>query len=231
LISCPIVNIRKVPRSVSLTTNRCDSAENNLQIIDNHPTDGVKKEFGVCVKQLTYPNRDFIVRFIEWVHMLRILGNTKVHFYNRMVHPELIKVVDYFESKDLVDMKPFLEPSCLSNDQLASHDTMVIEHSVINDCFYRTKNLYKYLAILDPDEVIIPLNENDRSWQNLFKRFNQSYDIYRQNMIFYPNIEKEPIEGIPKENYILQHVQVSVILIKRLYDVIFLTNIYRKLKK
>jgi Glycosyltransferase family 92 len=212
LISCPIVDIRKVPRSVSLTTNRCDNAENNLQIIDNHPTDGVKKEFGVCVKQLTYPNRDFIVRFIEWVHMLRILGNTKVHFYNRMIHPELVKVVKYLEQQNLVDMKPFLEPSSLSNRMLRTLPTLILEAAVINDCFYRTKNLYKYLAILDPDEVIIPINESNRSWHDLLQNVPPSYDVYFQRLITYHNTESKPIEGIPDYLYMLRHVHVTQLL-------------------
>jgi Glycosyltransferase family 92 len=213
LISCPIDLSGKRPVSVSLTSSRCDNAENNLQIIDNQPIDGVKKKFGVCVKQLMYPGRDFIVRFIEWVNLLKILGNTKVHFYNRFLHPEFINVVEYLESQGLVEMKPFLEPSCLTNHMLRILPTIILEHAVINDCFYRTKNLYKYIAVLDPDEVIMPLDESDRSWHDLFQRFNNSYDVFRQNMIFYPSLGESFIEGIPQHNYMLQHVQVSEILI------------------
>lgn len=208
MISCPVELDGKLPRSVSLTLNRCDNAENNLQIIDNQPPDGVKKEFGVCVKQLTYPNRDFIIRFIEWLHLLRILGAEKVHFYNRFVHQEMMKVIEYFEAKGLVEMKPFLEPSDLSNQYLTSFPTKILENAVVNDCFYRTKNLYKYIAVFDPDEVIMPLNESHKSWHDLIQSVGSSQDIYTNRMIFYPNLEEPAIDGIPKFLYILQHVKV-----------------------
>ena len=193
---------------MSLTLNPCDNAENNLKIIDNQPADGVKKEFGVCVKQLTYPHRDFIIRFIEWVHMLRILGNSKVHVYVRFFHPEMMKIIKHFELLGLVETYDFLEPACMSNDQLGTQNTMALEHAILNDCFYKVKNLYTYVAILDPDEIIMPANENDHSWQDLFKSFNQSFDIYPSRMIFYPEFEEMLIDGVPSYFYMLTHVQV-----------------------
>lgn len=209
MISCPILFNGTVPTSVSLTLNRCDDAENNLKIIDNQPDDGVKKEFGVCVKQLTFPNRDFVVRFIEWVHMLNILGASKIHFYNRFVHPDLVKICSYFEDQGLVDMQPFLEPSSMSNQVSRTASSMVLEASVINDCFYRTKNLYKYIAILDPDEVIMPLNDSHKSWHDLIENSPPNQDIYTQRMITFMNTSQKLIEEIPKYFYMLQHVEVS----------------------
>jgi Glycosyltransferase family 92 len=189
--------------------NRCDNAENKLKIIDVKPIDGVKKEFGVCVKQLTYPNRDFVVRFIEWVHMMKILGADKIFFYNRFVHHELMKVVEYFESRGLVDMKPFLEPSGISNVILRKVESFVLEASMVNDCFYRTKNLYQHIAILDPDEVILPHNESVYTWRDLLKSAKPFFDVYNQRMVTYPKTDQKLVEGIPEYNYLLQHVQVS----------------------
>lgn len=199
----------KTPRSVSLVLNRCDNAENNLKIIDNQPRGGVKKEFGVCVKQLTYPNREFIIRFIEWIQMCKILGAEKIHFYNRLVHPELIKIVEYFENQDLVEMLPFLEPTGVSNEYLRTISSFVLEAAVINDCFYRVKNLYKYIAILDPDEMIMPVNESHRSWHDLLQSVPPSYDFYASRMITFPHLDQKPFEGVPQTTYMLYHVEVS----------------------
>jgi hypothetical protein len=207
LISCPLTDL--APRLVSLTEKPCDTANNSLKVIDNKPVDGVKREFGVCVKQLTYPSRDFIVRFIEWIEILRILGNTKVHFYNRLLHQEIIDVVKYYEKKDLVEMFDFLEPSGMSNQFSRSPETMALEHAILNDCFYRVKNLYKYVLIIDTDEVIVPSNETDRSWMDLFKRFNSSYDVYPSRMMTFSPLEERKVEGVPSYLYMLTHVEVG----------------------
>jgi hypothetical protein len=54
-----------MPISVSLTPNMCDNAENKLQIIDKRPLDGVKKNFGICSKTLTFDDRAYVIRLIE----------------------------------------------------------------------------------------------------------------------------------------------------------------------
>ena len=207
MITCPVTG--NIPLSVSLTLNPCDYAENNLKIIDNQPVDGVKKEFGVCVKQLTYPEQEFSIKFIEWVHMLQILGNSKIHFYNRFLHPETLKAVKYFEGLDLIEMFDFIEPSELPNEILRTLDSFILEAAVVNDCFYRVKNLYKFVAILDPDEFIMPLNLCHRSWHDLIKSQSPSYHVYSGRMITFPPMNQAPYEDIPKFNYMLQNVQVN----------------------
>jgi Glycosyltransferase family 92 len=101
----------KIPISVSLVPKPCDAAENNLKVIDNQPPNGSKKYFGVCSKQMNYQDKNFAIRLIEWIHLLRILGVEKVHAYNRFVHPDTIKVFKYFEEKDWLEIQPFLEIS------------------------------------------------------------------------------------------------------------------------
>jgi hypothetical protein len=210
LINCPVTS--EIPQSVSLTVNPCDHAENNLYIINNQPPDGVKKEFGVCVKQLTYPYRDFAIRFIEWIEMLRILGNTKVHFYNRFLHPETMKIVRYYENLGLLEAFDFLEPSALSNSHLKHPNSFSLEGAIVNDCFYRVKNLYKYVVIIDPDEVLMPLNESHRTWHELIASQptqHELVDVFNAWMITFPPTGSKFFEDIPTYHYMLQNVQVT----------------------
>lgn len=79
-----------------------------MQIINNQPFDGIKKEIGVCVKQFTLEKRNSAFRVIE-VHILRILGADKFFLYYRYIHSDLFRVVHYMKEKDFVNWL-FLEP-------------------------------------------------------------------------------------------------------------------------
>ena len=71
----------------------------------------------VCIKYLFVNNRSGIVRFIEWVQLLRILGVDKIPLYNRHVHPEFFKILLYFQEKDYIELFDFLEPSELKTNK------------------------------------------------------------------------------------------------------------------
>ena len=87
-------------------------ATNNLRVIYNKlPEDERdKKEFAVCVKGLDFPNDDLSVRLIEWIELLHILGADKIFFYNLEVHPNVTKVLNYYEDKNYIDLTPISLP-------------------------------------------------------------------------------------------------------------------------
>lgn len=209
---CPLANVTSRPTSVSLVLKRCENAENNLEIINNQPPDGVKKKFGVCTKQMNYQDREIAVRLIEWVHILRILGVDKIHGYNRHVHPNMFKAMNYFEEKGFAEFKPFLEP----------HDivfkprqwlTRTIEKNLLNDCFYRNKNIYEFIAVLDLDEVIMPVKETDRNWNDLLGNFKnkEQKDYFFFSYAFFENkTSKIKDESVPSHFYMLHHTEVKI---------------------
>ena len=108
----PKSHLKQVPLSVSIVENICDRATNNLRVIYNKlPEDERdKKEFAVCVKGLDFPNDDLSVRLIEWIELLHILGADKIFFYNLEVHPNVTKVLNYYEDKSYVDLTPISLP-------------------------------------------------------------------------------------------------------------------------
>ena len=114
LMACrlPKSHWNQVPLSVSIVENICDKATNNLRVIYNKlPEDERdKKEFAVCVKGLDFPNDDLSVRLIEWIELLHILGADKIFFYNLEVHPNVTKVLNYYEDKSYVDLTPISLP-------------------------------------------------------------------------------------------------------------------------
>ena len=209
LIECPFEGL--TPISVSLVEDACDHAENNVNILDIQPTDGVKKRFGVCSKRVRFEDRNFAIRFIEWMHMMRILGAEKVHFFYDYVHPDMFKIIQYFEEKGLLQTWQFLNPSGIKSSNMRDWQGFLLEVTVLTDCFYQVKNLYDYVAILDFDELIMPLMEEDMTWEDIIKRVDaQDYiDAYVSQNVYYPDTSKNSIETIPNYMHMLQHVQRS----------------------
>lgn len=196
---------------MSLTTEACDKAENRLKIIDNQPVDGVKKMFGVCVKQIYFPDRFFGFRFIEWVHMTRLLGADKIYLRNRFVHPDIYEVIKYFEETGYIENQPFLEPTGLP-DEKRSRSGRSLEVAILNDCFYSNKNLYEFIVIIDTDEVIMPMNEEDRSWFDVFDKIrleDKSIDSYISHSRLVPEVLERFNPEFPEYHHILQYNMVG----------------------
>lgn len=210
LIECPFTGL--VPTSVSLVEFPCDNATNNLKILNILPVDGIKKRFGICSKQAKFENRDFAIRFIEWVHMLRVLGAEKVHFPYDVVHPDIMKVINYFEEKGFVEAWKYLNPAAFTGTNVTGWQRRQLQVIVQTDCFYKVKNLYDFVAFLDMDEVIIPTMDEDLTWEDMLKRTNLSdpKDAYISRNLYYPEVGAKAIEGIPSFMYMLQHVERSV---------------------
>lgn len=156
------------------------------------------------------------MRFIEWVHLLKILGADKIYLRNKHVHKDFFSIMNYFEEKNLVDVQPFLEPSGILNVNLDSIQTYMLEQNVLNDCFYRVRNLYEYIVFLDIDEVIMPTMKTDHNWSDLMtsflstmKRFKIPRDAFYAYHVYFPFTKTEPVHEIPNYYYMLLQTQRS----------------------
>jgi hypothetical protein len=143
LLTCPIDFSKRVPVAVSLTQKPCDKAENKLMVINNQPIDGVKKTFGVCSKFLFFEDRKQVIRFIEWVEMLRILGVEKITMFNHHVHAEHFEILNYYKEQGILDFHYYLEPTGLpdGNNNYKLRQREMIETLLLTDCFFRNRNL------------------------------------------------------------------------------------------
>ena len=114
MLACqlPKSHWEQVPLSVSVVENVCDTATNNLKVRYNKLPEGEtkKQNFAVCVKGLDFPTEDLSVRLIEWFELLHLLGANKIFLYNLEVHPNVTKVLNYYEEKGYVDVTPISLP-------------------------------------------------------------------------------------------------------------------------
>lgn len=226
LIACQIPKPFKglVPASVSIVENKCDTATNNLRVLYNRPEDDKKKGFAVCVKGLDFLYDDLSVRLIEWIELLNILGADKIFFYNLQVHPNISKVLDYYEAEGKIHVTPLTLPGGQPNVPgfqhlyLSKKTNHKRQNELIpyNDCLYKNMYRYEFIALLDIDEVIMPKND-DMTWHDLMRRVlpkglkikNETYPSYNvRNVYFFDswNHEHGWKRDIPKYMHMLQHV-------------------------
>lgn len=125
----------------------------------------------------------------------------------------LRKVLDYYEENEIIEVFPFLEPSGVSTSQMHSYQDILLQMNILNDCFYRVRNVYELLVIIDTDEVIVPVRENDKTWDDMLTNVDMTDEFtcsYQSQNVYYPETGAEFYSDIPKHNYMLQHVQRSV---------------------
>lgn len=230
LISCPVPTVEKVaksvPASVSLVGKKCDKPTNNLHVVNQRPS--YKQDFAVCVKGLDFLYEDISVRLVEWIEILNILGAKKIFLYELEIHPNISKVLAYYKKRGIVELTPITLPGNQPN--LPGFRHLYLKSKLVhkrqnelipyNDCLYKNLYTYEHLALLDIDEVIMPLKHEtwkDLMWEILRAALHEknytraSYNF--RNVYFLDDLQdgeemthNAHEEGIPRYLHMLQHV-------------------------
>uniref|UniRef100_A0A2R5LM60 Glycosyltransferase family 92 protein n=1 Tax=Ornithodoros turicata TaxID=34597 RepID=A0A2R5LM60_9ACAR len=220
-----INNKQRPPSSVSLVEKQCDKPMNNIRVVNQRPA--VRQDFAVCVKGLDFLKADLSVRLVEWIELLGILGAKKIFMYELEIHPNISKVLRYYQDRGLVDLTPITLPGGQPNTPGLRHNflKMKLTHKrqneliPYNDCLYRNLYSYNYIILLDIDEVIMPVEHT--SWKELMdavvplalkeKNYTRaSYNV--RNVYFLDDMltgdDKHEVheKGIPGYMHMLQHV-------------------------
>ncbi|XP_066959546.1 uncharacterized protein [Macrobrachium rosenbergii] len=229
MLSCQVPASFKhdVPQAVSVVERPCDMAKTILKVFNNLPQSGHKEGFAVCVKGISIPFIDFSVRLVEWLELLFILGASKVMLYDHDMHPNVSKVLSYYEKQGRVEVIKLplagRQPNVfgLLNKYLKSigFGKAYQETLPYNDCFMRNINRYKYINVVDIDEVILP--KNSSSWKTLMdvlvpKALNESQeltpsDYVMRHVYFFDDMghANETVPNVPRYMHMLQHVYRS----------------------
>ena len=213
----------RVPISVSVTEKGCEPATTNLRVHNRRPEPGqAKGQFAVCVKGLDFLQSDLSVRLVEWIELLTLLGADKIFFYELEVHANISKVLRHYADEGRIEVTritlPGEQPNIpgLRHMYLKSKVTSKRQNEVIpyNDCLYRNLYTYRYIALMDTDEVIMP--KNVQTWSELIGEVvarsgpgKASYNF--RNVYFWDDEQHshrwEPT--IPRHLHMLQHVYRS----------------------
>ncbi|XP_065348557.1 uncharacterized protein LOC135945075 [Cloeon dipterum] len=217
----------RVPDSVSFVGHPCDRATNNLKLVYNPSSKEDKKDFFVCVKGLNFAhNAKIAIRLVEWIELLKILGADKIVFYELQVHENITRILENYKHTRNVELIKTSLPGHYANmphfmsTYLKKHIGVQMFQELIqyNDCFYRNMYKYRYVILLDVDEVIVPRGDLI-SWQQLVYDITLPKAVAKENITYASLIarnvhfmdEKKELQDwypdIPEYMHMLQNVR------------------------
>lgn len=140
------------PQSVSVVAKLNLPASNQLPV--HFSTSGIRppKEpsIGVCVKPLHF-HYNKTLELLQFIELNLILGVSKFTLYNDTVGPEVDCLLRHYQEQGIVQVLPWR----LDMDSQKEIRTEGL-FAALNDCLYRNMNSFKYLMLIDLDELIIP---------------------------------------------------------------------------
>lgn len=243
LVTCAVPAGLNKPQAVSLLPSPCTRASNLLTVVGSGTREpsayldgGVlpqhsrgsmpRYSVAVCGPALFFYHQDFSWRLVEWLEILRAQGIAKVFLFETDVHPNLQKVLRYYEKEGFLEVTQYSYPPPYNNDPSTRRLWTLVnrvemfkqERMYFNDCLLRHMHQYRFIAHYDPDEVPLLLHHhtyNDflsellkRSHSELGSR-NVSLPVaYKLHWsIFYDDIPPPArTSNLPKFLHVMQHI-------------------------
>ncbi|XP_003737526.1 uncharacterized protein LOC100903675 [Galendromus occidentalis] len=185
ILSCNLGDATKEsPSSVSIVTDVCACPSNNLRVRKPPSPEGSthKKGFAVCVKGLFYP-KDISASLIQWIEMIHLLGAEHIQFYLYHVHHKTRRTLKFYEKFRQVAVRKLTLPPREYPQGLGFLENFLktrtwekrrLELVPYNDCYYRMRNKYEYVVLLDIDEIIVPRDPDTGTWAGVMERIRET---------------------------------------------------------
>ncbi|MPC76036.1 hypothetical protein E2C01_070437 [Portunus trituberculatus] len=221
MLECGVPS-KLMPQSVSLVQRSCDQPTNNLRVIHNLPTGDRKADFAVCVKGMRFI-KDESVRLVEWLELNFLLGANKIYLYEIETHPNISKVLKHYENRGKIDVKKFSQPGEIPNllgleeffFRKHYSTKCAAENLMYNDCLYRNINRYKFVAVVDIDEVLMPKVRS--SWKEILESVapgvlsgkGHKWSSFAHYMVYFLPVMREKhgwMKDVPHFMHTLQNV-------------------------
>ena len=149
VFTCPLTTDLCVPVSVALAWGASLDQLTSFRVpVELSTWQQQQHDLAVCVSA-SFGHFD-IRRLVEWLEMQQILGAQLIVIYNHSVSQSVGRILSQYADSDVsVELR--------QTRAFMSHDDALLHMSpVINDCMYRFSARFRYFAVIDLDEVIVP---------------------------------------------------------------------------
>ncbi|XP_063172269.1 beta-1,4-galactosyltransferase galt-1-like [Candoia aspera] len=144
--------------------------------IQNLRSENPTLEFTVCISTM-FGEYNNVLQFVQSIELYKILGAQKVMIYKNSCSPLLEQVLEYYISEGTVEIIPwpihlYLKVSSRWHHSMEGKDIGYYgQITALNDCIYHNMYRSKYVALIDADEVILPVKDAD--WKSLMQRLEK----------------------------------------------------------
>lgn len=205
LITCPTSNLSLIPLSVTVSESPCNEyPSHSIEVSSKrlNEDDEPIREFTLCIKGLNFDG-DISEKVAAFVELNRLLGASKFYFYVFNVHENVIKLLRFLESSNVVRWFNLTLPGSLPNDvngrRKFLEDEMWLKRKMelipYNHCFYDSINDSEYVVPIDLDEAMIPRRRGN--WHQMIEdekiRLGRSFDDFAsyavRNVYFFDELQ------------------------------------------
>lgn len=118
------------------------------------PIPGPTGKFAVCGPTLMQNYSDWM-KFVQFVEWYLLMGAERIFLYDYEATALVENLVDHYVNENIIELMHWpREKLCVRRDYFC-------QLARINDCVHRTRYRYKFVAVVDIDELIYPqLHEN-----------------------------------------------------------------------
>ena len=148
----------EIPTFVALSRNSdCAGASAPIPVRNRQlPRISEKKTFGVCVQSPVYGKSVDLQQISEFIEMNQVLGAEIITLYFMEMKEDLLQFLhDHYVKEGLLHLVKWKKVK--KWDPLHYFGQALIMH----DCLHRNMHRVKYLALLDLDELILPLKHQN----------------------------------------------------------------------
>jgi hypothetical protein len=89
---------------------------------------------------------------VEWVELHRMFGVSEFNIYNGSISSNMSSVFKYYSDRDVLRVFPMPPPI----NEFSERGAKLGSPASLNDCMMRNWYRYRYMIVIDFDEVIIP---------------------------------------------------------------------------
>ncbi|XP_064477949.1 uncharacterized protein LOC135391579 [Ornithodoros turicata] len=162
---------------------------NMLQVHKLQPSTP-KEDIAVCVKPIHY-DYDKLLQLAEFVELNRVLGVSHFILYNHTAGPHVSCLLQRYQSQGIVTLLPWQLPM-VSQREIRTEGLF----AALNDCLYRGMSRFRWLAMIDLDEFIVPAG--NISLPVLLRRLGESAGAFSfRNGFFYLQWGDDPVADVP----------------------------------
>ena len=193
---CGVKAEEEVPGGVQMSTSsscdpRATSALIPVQTRNSSINDKPPKKFGICIGGPLVKESDHVLNdVIEYAEMAKVLGVDQVVFYvnEAQVDTAMLEYLwkHYSDIVHTVSWKKF--------EKWTPHHYRG-QLLIISDCFYRYMYEVEHIAVIDLDEMIIPIKHS--TWGDMITGLAAKEDVssytFQNNFFTLPKDHKEPV--------------------------------------